>query len=239
MAFWRLQALHGPQLRGLQRSAELNPEAPSSLQALSQEAPSAPKTLTWTSKALAGTQLGVPKPFRVMKNHRKTYVFKWFFKVSQSIGKLCSNMLFTYLRNPKNLPWTPSWRPRSTPGSQLGGLECSKDLHLEAQSAPQTSTWRLKTFPKRQLGGSRRSKTLTWGSQAPQRAQLGVPKPLQTPNLEAQSSPKMLFWRAKAVGGVQLGGPKLLQNLTFEKSEASRNQTPRIRATRSKSIEKT
>ena len=154
-----------------------------------------------------------------MENYRKTKVFLSFFKVSQRIGKLRSDMLSTCLRRPKSLPWTPLGGQDPPQECKLGRPERSKDLHLEAQSAPQTSTWRLKTFPKRQLGGSRRSKTLTWGSQAPQRAQLGVPKPLQTPNLEAPSIPKMLFWRAKAVGGVQLGGPKLLQTVHLRKAK--------------------
>ena len=143
-----------------------------------------------------------------------------FFQSFSKNRKTALGHAFHVPQEAQKPPMDPSGGPRSTPGMQLGRPERSKDPHLEAQRSPKTSTGRLETRPRRELGGSKRSQTLTLGSQAPQGAQLGIPKPLQTPNLD-----------------VQLGGTKLLQNLTFEKSEASGNQTPRIRATRSKSID--
>jgi len=213
---WRPQSLQDANLEANRR--------PKALREANLEAKSPPKTPNWRSKALPRLKNGAPKPFQVVKNHRKTYVFLYFFKVFQSMRKLRWNMLCNWLRRPKSPSWTPTWRPKSTQGPHFGGPERSEDPNLEIQSAPKTPTWRSRALPRTEIGGPERSKNSTWG-----------PKRRKELYLELQSPSESPIWRAKA-----------LRDPNLEAQRASKMQTkafaepnlPMIRATRSRSIDR-
>ena len=93
------------------------------------------------------------------------------------------------------------------------------------------ATWTFQSFSWAALGGSWARlggpKELSWRSKAVSATQLGGPKPSAEPILEASSSLRCQFGDALPSLTAPLGGTK-----------QSRNNPPRIRATRSKSIDR-
>ena len=142
MAFWRLQALHGPLLRGLQRSADLILEAPSS-----------PSPQPGGSKRFEDPNLDVQSPCgdptwcpEAVPSHEKPLENLGFSLVFQGFSKYWKTALDLAFHLPQEAkkppmdpileakihPRKPTWRPRALQRLPLGGPKRSTDLNLEA-----------------------------------------------------------------------------------------------------------
>ena len=128
----------------------------------------------------------------------------------------------------------PTWGQLGRSWGQLGGNLGGLGTILGALGANLDAlwaTWTFQSFSWAALGGSWARlggpKELSWRSKAVSATQLGGQKPSAEPILEASSSLRCQFGDALPSLTAPLGGTK-----------QSRNNPPRIRATRSKSIDR-
>ena len=171
-------------------------------------------------------------------------VFHWFFYVFHNIAKVNLGLYLEGLGRLLGSTWRVlgaswaqlgrSWGQLGRSWGQLGGNLGGLGTILGALGANLDAlwaTWTFQSFSWAALGGSWARlggpKELSWRSKAVSATQLGGQKPSAEPILEASSSFRCQVGDALPSLTAPLGGTK-----------QSRNNPPRIRATRSKSIDR-